>query len=227
MNREIPQTLQDLKDPALFTNKAYVAGEWISAPDGKTMSIHDPFDGALLAKVPDLGVDTLRRAIDAAHAAQKEWAKKTVKERAQILRRWYDLVIANAGISSGSLPGGGNETSDAALKVIQVNVLGTLHTILPLLPAMRARGRGQIAIMGSLAARPGLPSSPAYSASKGALDALTRQLAIDYGKKGIRTNSLNIGFVLGENIAAMGAGMSQIVDAYLEAMSGLVEGRSR
>ena len=86
----------DLKDPSLFTDKAYVAGEWMPAPDGKTMSIHDPFDGALLAKVPDLGVDTLRRAIDAAHAAQKEWAKKTVKERAQILRRWYELVIANA-----------------------------------------------------------------------------------------------------------------------------------
>ncbi len=86
----------DLKDPSLFTDKAYVAGEWICAPDGKTMTISDPFDGTLLAKVPDLGVETLRRAIDAAHVAQKEWAKKTVKERAQVLRRWYDLVIANA-----------------------------------------------------------------------------------------------------------------------------------
>ncbi len=86
----------NLKDASLFTDKAYVAGEWVSAPDGKTMSIHDPFDGTLLAKVPDLGVEVLRRAIDAAHVAQKEWARKTVKERAQILRRWYDLVIANA-----------------------------------------------------------------------------------------------------------------------------------
>lgn len=86
----------NLKDASLFTDKAYVAGEWVFAPDGRTMSIHDPFDGTLLAKVPDLGVDVLRRAIDAAHLAQKEWAKKTVKERAQILRRWYDLVIANA-----------------------------------------------------------------------------------------------------------------------------------
>ncbi len=86
----------DLKDPALLTDKAFVAGEWISAPDGKTMAISDPFDGALLAKVPDLGVDVLRRAIDAAHDAQKLWAKKPAKERARILRHWYDLVIANA-----------------------------------------------------------------------------------------------------------------------------------
>ena len=86
----------DLKDPSLLTDKAYVAGEWIAAPDGKTMTISDPYDGALLAKVPDMGVEVLRRAIDAAHEAQKAWAKTTVKERAQILRRWYDLVIANA-----------------------------------------------------------------------------------------------------------------------------------
>src|SRR5579862_3758215 len=86
----------DLKDPSLFPDKAYVAGEWIGAPDGKTMTIGDPYDGALLAKVPDLGVEVLRRAIDAAHEAQKNWAKTTAKERAQILRRWYDLVIANA-----------------------------------------------------------------------------------------------------------------------------------
>ena len=86
----------DLKDSSLFTDKAYVAGEWVEAADGKTRAITDPFDGALLTRVPDLGVEALRRAIDAAHAAQKEWAKKTVKERAQVLRRWFDLVIANA-----------------------------------------------------------------------------------------------------------------------------------
>ncbi len=94
-HQDAPRRL-DLKDPSLFTDKAYVAGEWISAPDGKTMTVSDPFDGALLAKVPDLGVETLRRAIDAAHEVQKEWAAKSVKERARILRRWYDLVMANA-----------------------------------------------------------------------------------------------------------------------------------
>jgi succinate-semialdehyde dehydrogenase/glutarate-semialdehyde dehydrogenase len=94
-HQDAPRRL-DLKDPSLFTDKAYVAGEWISAPDGKTMTVSDPFDGALLAKVPDLGVETLRRAIDAAHTAQKDWAAKSVKERARILRRWYDLVMANA-----------------------------------------------------------------------------------------------------------------------------------
>jgi succinate-semialdehyde dehydrogenase/glutarate-semialdehyde dehydrogenase len=94
-HNDVPRRL-DLKDPSLFTDQAYVAGEWISAPDGKTMRVSDPFDGTLLAKVPDLGVDMLRRAIDAGHEAQKQWARRTAKERAQILRRWYDLVIANA-----------------------------------------------------------------------------------------------------------------------------------
>lgn len=110
-------------------------------------------------------------------------------------RNSVDLVIANAGISSGSLPGGGNETSDAALKVIQVNVLGTLHTILPLLPAMRARGRGQIAIMGSLAARPGLPSSPAYSASKAAVETYGSALAGAVADDGVRVSVISPGFV--------------------------------
>jgi len=85
----------DLKDPSLLTDKAYVAGEWIDAPDGRTIAVTDPFDGALLATVPDLGPDVARRAIDAAHAAQKEWAKRPVKERSQILRRWYELILAN------------------------------------------------------------------------------------------------------------------------------------
>jgi len=86
----------DLKDPSLLVGQAYVAGEWIDAPDGRTFPVTDPFDGALIMNVPELGADVARRAIDKAHEVQKEWAKRTAKERSQILRKWYDLIIANA-----------------------------------------------------------------------------------------------------------------------------------
>lgn len=91
LDRRIPA----LKDPSLLTGKAYVAGEWIEAPDGKATPVTDPFDGAPIMSVPDLGPEVVRQAIDAAHAAQKDWAKRPVKERSAILRRWYELILAN------------------------------------------------------------------------------------------------------------------------------------
>ncbi len=78
-----------------------------------------------------------------------------------------DLVIANAGISTGSF--NGNETLAAAEAVFDINVNGVINTIHPLIERMKARGRGQIAIMSSLAGICALPSAPAYSASKAAV----------------------------------------------------------
>ena len=78
-----------------------------------------------------------------------------------------DLVIANAGISSGSFEG--TESLEAAEKVFAVNLDGVINTIHPLIPLMSARGRGQIAIMSSLAGICALPGAPAYSASKAAV----------------------------------------------------------
>jgi succinate-semialdehyde dehydrogenase/glutarate-semialdehyde dehydrogenase len=85
-----------LKDPSLLVSQAYVAGEWVAAEDGRTFPVTDPFDGALIAAVPDLGVEAARRAIATAHAVQKAWAKRTAKERSAILRAWYDLIVENA-----------------------------------------------------------------------------------------------------------------------------------
>ncbi|GGE05479.1 NAD-dependent succinate-semialdehyde dehydrogenase [Aureimonas endophytica] len=84
-----------LRDPSLLVSKAYLAGEWVGASD-RTFAVTDPFDGALLAVLPDLGPDDTRRAVAAAAAAQKDWAKRTAKERAGVLKRWYELVIENA-----------------------------------------------------------------------------------------------------------------------------------
>ncbi len=93
-----------------------------------------------------------------------------------------DLVIANAGISTGSFAGG--ETLEAAEAVFDINVNGVINTIHPLIERMKLRGRGQIAIMSSLAGICALPSAPAYSASKAAVryygDGLRGMLAPHY-----------------------------------------------
>jgi len=85
-----------LSDTSLLTGKAYVAGAWIEADDGKTFAVDNPARGDVLIEVADMDVAETRRAIDAAYGAQKEWAARTAKERAGILRRWYDLMLANA-----------------------------------------------------------------------------------------------------------------------------------
>ncbi|MBZ6075767.1 NAD-dependent succinate-semialdehyde dehydrogenase [Microvirga puerhi] len=86
----------DLQDPALLTDRAYVAGEWIEAASGRSIPVSDPFDGAVLAHVPDLGPETVRTAIDKAYEVQKDWAKRPAKERAAVLRRWYDLIVTHS-----------------------------------------------------------------------------------------------------------------------------------
>lgn len=78
-----------------------------------------------------------------------------------------DLVIANAGISAGT--GGVGESEEQARRIMAVNVGGVFNTVSPILPAMRARGSGQIAIMSSLASFRGFPGAPAYCASKAAV----------------------------------------------------------
>jgi succinate-semialdehyde dehydrogenase / glutarate-semialdehyde dehydrogenase len=94
--KPVARRVPDLADPSLLVGKAYVAGEWIDAPDGRTIPVTDPFDGALILEVPDLGPEVVRRAIDKASEAQKEWAARPVKERSQILKRWHDLILTHA-----------------------------------------------------------------------------------------------------------------------------------
>lgn len=80
-----------------------------------------------------------------------------------------DLLIANAGILDGRHADGSIEDAATARHVIDVNLLGTLDTLHAVLPAMRSRGRGSIALVSSLAALSPLPDAPAYSASKAGL----------------------------------------------------------
>ncbi|MBL0371748.1 NAD-dependent succinate-semialdehyde dehydrogenase [Rhizobium sp. KVB221] len=89
--------LSKLKDPSLAVDKALVAGEWLAASDsGKTFDVTNPSNGEVIATLPDMNRAEAARAIDAAYAAQKAWAKKTGKERAAVLRKLFDLMVANA-----------------------------------------------------------------------------------------------------------------------------------
>jgi len=84
-----------LQDPQLLRDNAYINGEWVSADSGATFAVTNPANGAVLAHVPDMLEDETRRAIEAANAAWPAWAAKTAKERANILRKWFDLMMAN------------------------------------------------------------------------------------------------------------------------------------
>ena len=84
-----------LTDATLWKERAFIAGSWAAADSGQTTEIRNPASGEVLASVPHMGGAETRRAIEAAHAALPSWAKKTAAERAKIMRRWFDLMLAN------------------------------------------------------------------------------------------------------------------------------------
>ena len=84
-----------LKDPTLFREACYVNGEWIAADSSETIDVTNPATGDVLGTIPKMGADETRRAIEAANAAYPAWRAKTAKERATILRKWFDLMMEN------------------------------------------------------------------------------------------------------------------------------------
>jgi succinate-semialdehyde dehydrogenase / glutarate-semialdehyde dehydrogenase len=84
-----------LKDSDLFRQQAYIAGRWCDADSSKSFPVYNPANWEVLAQVPDMGATETRRAIEAAKAAWPEWRGKSAKERANLLRRWYELMMAN------------------------------------------------------------------------------------------------------------------------------------
>ncbi len=84
-----------LKDAGLLRDACFVDGAWIAADDGKTITVDNPSTGEIVGTVPSMGANETRRAIEAANAAWPAWRAKTAKERATILRKWFELMMAN------------------------------------------------------------------------------------------------------------------------------------
>lgn len=82
-----------LQTQNLFRTRCYINGVWVNAETGKTMPVHNPANGALLAEVPDCGAGETRQAIAAADAALPAWRAKSAAERGRILRRWAELLL--------------------------------------------------------------------------------------------------------------------------------------
>jgi len=83
-----------LKDPALLEERALVAGAFAEG-EGGTFEVTNPARGDVIARVADCSRAQVARAIDAAAAAQRDWAARTGKERAAVLRRWFELMMAH------------------------------------------------------------------------------------------------------------------------------------
>ena len=91
MNSSTPSPLSPLKDPSLLKTDALIDGAWVSG--NSRFAVHDPATGQHLADVANLGPADAERAIAAANAAWPAWRSKTAKERSQVLRRWFDLLM--------------------------------------------------------------------------------------------------------------------------------------
>lgn len=84
-----------LKDTSLFRQKAYIDGLWQDADSGQTLKVNNPATNEIIGTVPKMGAAETRRAIEAADKALPAWRALTAKERANKLRRWYELMLEN------------------------------------------------------------------------------------------------------------------------------------
>ena len=83
------------EDSALFKSECYINGEWLDAHAGATVDVTNPANGEVIGTVPQMGKDEADRAVAAAQAALPAWRNKSAKERSQILRKWFDLMMAH------------------------------------------------------------------------------------------------------------------------------------
>jgi succinate-semialdehyde dehydrogenase / glutarate-semialdehyde dehydrogenase len=87
------EKLLKLNDPALLREQCYIDGRWLSADSGGSLPVKNPARGELLGAVPNMGASETRRAIDAAARALPAWSARTAKDRASILRQWFELIL--------------------------------------------------------------------------------------------------------------------------------------
>ncbi|TQV80757.1 NADP-dependent succinate-semialdehyde dehydrogenase [Denitrobaculum tricleocarpae] len=85
-----------LKDPSLFRQQCYIDGKWVEADGGETIEVTNPANDEVIARIPKMGADETRAAIEAANRAWPAWRALTAKERCTILRNWFNLITENA-----------------------------------------------------------------------------------------------------------------------------------
>ena len=143
---------------------------------------------AVAARCAERGAAVRAATVDVAdRAAMADWLALVDRETP------VDLCIANAGISGGT--GRRGESEVQARRILAVNVDGVLNTIHPLIGPMRERGRGQLALVSSLAGLRGYPGAPAYCASKAAVKSYGESLRLDLRPAGIEVSVICPGFV--------------------------------
>jgi len=92
---KVESPASELKDPRLFSEACYIDGQWVQAASGQTQNVDNPATGRIIGTVPKLSGAETRQAIEAANRAFPAWSKRTAKERAAVLRRWFDLMMEN------------------------------------------------------------------------------------------------------------------------------------
>ncbi len=136
----------------------------------------------------ELKANVFIKSLDVKNAAEvAQWVEKIEENYA------LNLVIANAGISAGT--SGGTESAQQVREIFATNVDGVINLVGPVAEKMKMRGHGQIAVMASLAGFRGLPSSPAYSASKAAVRVYGEALRGNLGEFGIKVSVICPGYV--------------------------------
>jgi len=148
---------------------------------------HESRLSAIAGRCRERGAQVLTKSLDVTEAGPlADWINQVDSQAPP------DLVIANAGISGGT---DGGESAGQARCIFAVNLDGVLNTVLPVIPLMQARGRGQIAVMSSLAGFRGFPGAPAYCASKAAVKNWGESLRGSLAGQGIEVSVICPGFV--------------------------------
>lgn len=145
------------------------------------------------------------------------------------MRRPFDLVIANAGITTGLAPGDIAEDPGAVRAIVETNLIGVLNTVEPLIAPMCARGAGQIVFIGSIAGIRGLPYAPSYCATKAAVHAYSESLRGRIEARGVCVSLVVPGFVktpLNDSIDAVKPLEVTGTDAAILIQRGLERGRA-
>jgi short-subunit dehydrogenase len=148
------------------------------------------------ARLSDITADCRARGADVDAALLDVTRRDAMRDQllAWDSSRPFDLVVANAGISAGS--GIFGETEELLAEITSVNVAGVINTVGPLLPRLKERQRGQIALMASLAGFRGIPGAPAYCASKAWVKVYGESLRATIARKGVGVSVICPGFVV-------------------------------